>query len=115
MCGVDCMIIQAVLATANQKWGSLEGLQRQRAIEEAVEEETQRCTGNIAQRQRAQQWEAAAAEQAQLAQEGECAAQLCNYAASIDNNSFLGKRNYWSVTMAEMNYRNAQQFQRLLS
>lgn len=108
------MITQAVLANANQKWGSLEGLQRQRAIEEAVEEEIRKCTGNLAQRQRAQQWGASAAEQAQLAQEGRCAAQLCNYAASIDNRSFLDKRNYWSITMAEMNFRNAQQYQRLL-
>lgn len=75
---MNFMITQAVLAIATQKWGSLEGLNRQRALEKAVAEEVQNCTGNAAQRQRAQQWEASAAEQAQLAREGRCVAHTCN-------------------------------------
>ena len=64
------MNTQAVIAIANQKWGSLKGLQQlsaveARAVEEAIEGEAKKSTLQ----QTAQQWEASAEGQAQLVQE----------------------------------------------
>lgn len=66
-CPPDCSVLakaQAVFAIANQKWGSFEGLQRQRA--EAM---SRRFEAIEAAKHRAEHWESSAEGQAKVAHE----------------------------------------------
>lgn len=99
-----CVNTQAVLAVANQKWGCLEGLEHQRALEDTLDKELEKRTAIEAAKQTAQQWVASAEGQAHLAQEARRAAQLCNYAASFDSRTGLSNRLSWAVTTGEVKY-----------